>query len=98
MDDKARKHRRDSGLGSTYLSGGKWYYQWTDPVTHKTVARSSGSTDRTVAESKLRDMLTRVGKGETDPGAVDKLTVQNLLGDLLPDYDVSNFPTLAACE
>ncbi len=93
-----KKTRRDSGLGSTYLSGGKWYYQWTDPVTHKTVARSSGSTDRTVAESKLRDMLVRVGKGETDPGAVDKLTVQNLLGDLLRDYEVSKFSTLDDCE
>ncbi len=89
---------RDRGLGSTYLSGGKWYYQWTDPVTHKTVARSSGSTDRAVAESKLRDMLTRVGKGEADPGAVDKLTVQNLLGDLLRDYEVSKFSTLDDCE
>jgi integrase len=97
-DEKVKKHRRDSGLGSTFLSGGKWYYQWTDPVTHKSVARSSGSTDRMVAESKLRDMLTRVGKGEKDPGAAELLTVQNLLNDLLVDYKVNGHSTLADCE
>jgi len=43
-------------------------------------------------------MLTRVGKGETDPGAVEKLTVQNLLDDLLLDYRVSKFSTVDDCE
>jgi integrase len=89
---------RDRGLGSTYLSGGKWYFQWTDPVTHKTVARSSGSTDRAVAESRLRDMLVKVGRGETDPGSVDKLTVQNLLDDLLLDYQTNGYRTLDDAE
>jgi integrase len=98
MDDKVRKHRRDSGLGSTYLSGGKWYFQWTDPVTHKTRALSSGSTDRAVAESKLLDMRTRVGKGESDPGAVDKQRMKGLFADLELDYEVNGFATLADCE
>jgi integrase len=43
-------------------------------------------------------MLTRVGRGETDPVAVEKLTVQNLLDDLLLDYRVSKFSTVDDCE
>lgn len=93
-----KKRRRQSGLGSTFLSGGKWYFQWTDPVTHKSVARSSGSTDRAVAEAKLREMLVRVGRGESDPGRADLLTVKDLFADLLRDYEVNGHATQADAE
>src|SRR5882724_8118055 len=61
-----------------------WYISYTDRPGH-TVAECANTKVRAEAEALLRRRLDALGRGEA-PRAMERLTVENLLDDVLLDY------------
>ena len=57
-----RKRRTRRAEGHVYQRGDTWWIKWTG-LDHRPHYRSSGSTDREVAEQMLRDEIARKAKG-----------------------------------
>src|SRR5207249_1670589 len=75
------------------LAKAVWLGQYTDRLGH-TVTFSTGTTVVAEALAQLRKRTDAVRMGADDPGAVERLVVQNLCDDLLRHYEVNGIATL----
>src|SRR5262245_45129238 len=85
-----------SGAGSVYLRGQTWWLKYYQDG--KGIRESSGSPLAAVALAKLKERVGQVATGEQVNVKADRVTVGELLDDLVADYKANGRASVGRLE
>jgi integrase len=80
--------RRARGSGGVFEVPGSRYWWISYQLNGKTVRESAGELTKTAAAKKLKDRLLAIGNGNFLGPRIERVTVDEIYGDLVQDYRI----------